>query len=300
MKKDTIRICFVDFWPNLFQDDNYFYNLLSTKYNVIIDFENPDIVFYSVDYMRRGDIRRYMDKPCKKIYYTGENTLPDWNVADLGFTFDYASHGGKNYRLPLWSLLINWFDRPYIQERDHAYLHDPEYLLNSKKFSGFKNLFCNFVYTQPKARRVTIFPKLTEAFPGMIHSAGSVFNNTGTKLPGRGDTKDKVDYLSNFKFTISFENQQASGYQTEKIFHPMMVGSIPVYWGNPTVKTDFNPDSFINANTMTDEEVIHRMREIHEDDELYQHILSQPWFHDNKFPDFIMPTNVLAKIESIL
>ena len=42
-----IRIDFVDFWDNMNKTNNYFFRLLSRKYNVIIDCVNPDLIFYS-------------------------------------------------------------------------------------------------------------------------------------------------------------------------------------------------------------------------------------------------------------
>ena len=38
--------------------------------------------------------------------------------------------------------------------------------------------------------------------------------------------------------TIAFENSSFPGYTTEKIFEPMLEGSIPIYWGNPRVDED--------------------------------------------------------------
>ena len=45
----TIKIDFVDFWGDLVKTDNYFYNLLATKYNVVIDGRNPDLIFFQLD-----------------------------------------------------------------------------------------------------------------------------------------------------------------------------------------------------------------------------------------------------------
>ena len=297
--KETIKINFVDFWDGLIKTDNYFYNLLSSKYEVLIDEIDPDIVFFSVDYGKRNEIKKYLGTRAKIIYYTGENQLPNWEDINLAFTFSYDSHGGKNYRLPLWSLHINWFDRPYIEERDQAYLHDPNLLLN-KSLSTEKNKFCNFVYTQPKGRRVAFFPSISRRFPNSIESSGSFYNNTGIKIPGRGDTVHKIRYLNQFKYTISFENESSSGYQTEKIIHPMMVNSIPIYWGNPTPETDFNTKSFIFCNNLTDDEICDKIQRIENDEDLYRNILEQPWFVGNDFPDFVKPKNVLKRIEEIL
>ena len=42
-----IRIDFIDFWENLKKTDNYFYNLLTENYRVIIDNDDPELIFYS-------------------------------------------------------------------------------------------------------------------------------------------------------------------------------------------------------------------------------------------------------------
>ena len=50
MKKETLTVDFVDFWPNLKKTDNYFYHLLSQEFDVVITDKEPDILFHSVDY----------------------------------------------------------------------------------------------------------------------------------------------------------------------------------------------------------------------------------------------------------
>ena len=47
---------FSNFWPNLVKTDNYFYHLLSTEFDVVIDEEDPDVVFHSVDYFKDRNI----------------------------------------------------------------------------------------------------------------------------------------------------------------------------------------------------------------------------------------------------
>ena len=52
--------------------------------------------------------------------------------------------------------------------------------------------------------------------------------------------KSKVDFVKDYKFTIAFENTQYRGYTTEKILHPFVGRSVPIYWGNPLVEKDIN------------------------------------------------------------
>lgn len=57
----------------------------------------------------------------------------------------------------------------------------------------------------------------------------------------------KRAFLSRYKFTVAFENSSAPGYHTEKILDPMLVGSIPIYWGDREIESVFNPASFIHV-----------------------------------------------------
>ena len=89
-----LKINFVDFWPNFVPTDNYFYHLLSTKYDVEIS-DSPDILFYA-DFgtSHKDQLAR------QKVYYTGENKRPNFDECDFAFSFDFSDNP-KNYRLPL-------------------------------------------------------------------------------------------------------------------------------------------------------------------------------------------------------
>ena len=56
---DNLKINFVDYWPGYDKSNNYFYHLLSTQYNIIIDEEDPDLLFFSVDYSDLGESEKY-------------------------------------------------------------------------------------------------------------------------------------------------------------------------------------------------------------------------------------------------
>ena len=68
MKKETLTVDFVDFWPNLKKTDNYFYHLLSQEFDVVITDKEPDILFHSVDYPNEKNHLRYNNGKTKKIF----------------------------------------------------------------------------------------------------------------------------------------------------------------------------------------------------------------------------------------
>ena len=85
------------------------------------------------------------------------------------------------------------------------------------------------------------------------------------------------------------------GYVTEKILHPMSVNSIPIYWGSDFVNEDFNSESFINAtNYEDDSKLIAEILDLETNKELYLEKLAEPWFKENKFPEYVLPHNVLG------
>ena len=59
---------------------------------------------------------------------------------------------------------------------------------------------------------------------------------------------DKRAFLADHRFTIAFENESHSGYTTEKVVEPMLVNSIPIYWGDPLIGRDFDTRSFLSAH----------------------------------------------------
>ena len=78
----TIKIYFVDFWDGFDPNNNFFTRLLSVKYDLVIDPVSPDYVFYSC-----FSFNIYKYPNAVKIYFTGENDVPDFNLADYALGF---------------------------------------------------------------------------------------------------------------------------------------------------------------------------------------------------------------------
>ena len=65
----------------------------------------------------------------------------------------------------------------------------------------------------------------------------------------------------------------------------MLVGSIPVYFGNPRIGEEFNAKSFINVHDFPNfQKVVDFIIEVDNNDELYYEILKQPYFLNNQVP----------------
>lgn len=53
---------------------------------------------------------------------------------------------------------------------------------------------------------------------------------------GRLDDEEFFAFVAQYKFTLAFENAVCDDYITEKLWRPLIVGSVPVYYGSPTFK----------------------------------------------------------------
>jgi hypothetical protein len=303
--RKLLKINFVDFWPNFLKEDNYFYHLLSREFNVAIDEHDPDLLFFSADYSKVNERGRFVNHRCKKIFFTGEGIIPNfdgplsietrnYSIGQCDYAFSFEHSNDRNYRLPLWVLFINWFKVPHINNRDISFLTCVDNLLRPLPQYP-KSKFCNFVFSNPSGERTSILEALQRH--KNVDCAGALHNNmpNGWKVQGRGDQKEKVLFLSDYKFTIAAENKKRDGYTTEKIFHPLSVGSVPVYWGSESVSHDFNPQRFINADKFASyDELAQEVIRIDENENSYKEIMSQPIFTNNEMPSFARPENVLA------
>jgi hypothetical protein len=162
---------------------------------------------------------------------------------------------------------------------------EPEKLLENKlkdieQFLDIKKEFCAMVVSQANSqKRIDFFHKLSKY--KNVHSGGKLLNNVG------GPVKNKIQFISDFKFTFAFENSSFPGYVTEKIYEPMFVDSIPIYWGSPLVHLDFNTKSFVNHHDFkNDDEVIDRIIELDNDKYKMADLLNESWFTNNQLNQY--------------
>jgi len=64
-------------------------------------------------------------------------------------------------------------------------------------------------------------------------------NNIGKRI------KNKIEFLSSYKFSISMENSEGDGYVSEKIIHSFLAGTIPIYYGDYLIDEYINPKVYI-------------------------------------------------------
>jgi hypothetical protein len=299
-----VKIYFVDFWPNFKQEDNYFYHLLKTGYDVEIDPVDPDILFFSVDYAKKHERDKYKNHRCKKIFFTGENVRANYDESSIesemysigkcnfAFTFDF-SDDPRHYRLPLWVLYIDWFNKQSYG--NPHFLLPVNQIYDNAAISTEKKEFCAFIFSNPVPLRVEMFNKMSNY--KQVHGYGKPFNNWS-----HGEL-NKYNILANYKFSICFENSVSpvGGYYTEKLFHAKTAGTVPIYWSDEKCKNDFNPKSFINLNDFDSiEALIDYVKEVDQSQQLYESYRNEPLFLDKQINKEFLPESVLSFFKEVI
>lgn len=192
--------------------------------------EHPDFIIfgpYGDDLPAKGNYTR--------IGYFCENITPDLNACEWAFGVP-SEKEFNNYKYKR----IQWHN---LNPDDLVKRNwDGEQILASK------TKFCNFFYSHPVKYREEFFRQLSKY--KRVDAPGKSMNN----MPSvdniyKGDKwAVKHQFLSEYKFTIAFENYVYPGYQTEKLYDAMQCKSMPIYCGDPNASEVFNTKSFVFAN----------------------------------------------------
>lgn len=248
VKSNTIlKVAFDCFWPGFNPEkDPIFGTLLQRNFNVVYceDVESADIVivsWYSPDKSRTARYKELKQSiEGKLVYYTAEHDGAgldgqgqlDFDIFDHIFSH-YVVDNDKHTWLPNYARRhgINVFSTVNRMYEKNI----------SKKKSGniqfcYSNDACVF--------RNELFKALNAGTS--VDANGSLYNTTGYKLPR--EHGKYIEALSEYKFVIACENSSAPGYNTEKIVHALMAGTVPLYWGDPLISSIWNEECFINLN----------------------------------------------------
>lgn len=245
MHDHALRLAFCDLAPDWQAQDNYFTAALR---HAGVDFTLVDSPADKPDFVICGtfgeDFLRY---DCCRIQFSGEDSWPDLNLYDYAMGFALLDYRGRYLRLPLYAMRDTW--APALTK----HLAPAQSFLQRKKF-------CNFVVSNDFSPERNAFFAALSAHR-RVDSGGGYANNIG------GAVADKLAFQREYKFSIAYENSSAPGYCTEKIVDAFAAGTVPIYWGDPEVRSEFNPDAFIWAGDYADNAaLIAALDEIDKDD----------------------------------
>jgi len=277
-----IKLQFADFYFGFDSYNNYFYHLLSKYYTIIIS-DSPDILIFS----NYG--RNHYKYNCIKIFFSGENPFYDngenhiYSRKQYDYLIDHQFiNSSRHFRLPLFVCYDGYLD--LIKNRNQTITAND--IIDKK--------FCNFIYSNDNSPVRKVFFNWLNEYK-KVDSGGKVMNNLGYLV------KDKRQFIKDYKFTIAFENTKADGYTTEKLFEPLSERSIPIYWGNPKVSVDFNPEAFLYLDDINNiKDIIDKIIRIDTNDKLYLEYVNSPAFpHNNILPDYAHEENFIDWFDKI-
>jgi hypothetical protein len=133
-----------------------------------------------------------------------------------------------------------------------------------------KNKFCSTVFSAFYEKRINAINKLSN------YKQVDVYGKCGTPLD-YGE-KNKLNIVSDYKFSICFENSIYPGYFTEKLLHAKISGTIPLYYSDLSFDSDFNPKCCINLEEVGFDLLYEKVVEIDNNKKLYKEILEEPLF----------------------
>lgn len=222
----------------------------------------------------------------KRIYFNGENNhypgfvpylnnLLDHHNIDLSLGFDYTDDP-RYLRFPLW--ILEMFP-PQSTVDDIKHICDQ--LSHQQWDASIRSRFCALVSgnrgpDDPGAqRRIRLVEKLNTI--ASVDCAGKLLHNTDELKERFND--NKAEFLKQYKFYICPENASVEGYVTEKVFHAIGSGCIPIYWGaNSNPEPDvLNHDAILFWAPDGDNSALLKQIEIlQSNDKLYREFFEQP------------------------
>lgn len=297
---------------------NYFINILKIKYDVVIDNQNPDLVFWTNIYSSDQQIDLFTGElgsshtnfpNAKKIFCSCEISHNLESV--INFDKNYFVIGPdpiineKYLRLPIHNTTAAWglYDESKIFSKPYDWLTEKR---DGKKILESKKHFCGVVQNSSVGLRQELFDKLSNY--KFVRASGM----WKTNVPQGEETqrhindglcyKSKIEFLKSCKFSFQIQSNVHRYLTVEKLIHGYAAETIPIYHGNDMVLEDgFNPNSFINIHDYQNtDEVVSKILELDQNDELFIKMIEEPIFIGNVLPDYFNPEYLLSFFDKVI
>ena len=258
--------------------EEFFVRVVSRRFRIVRE-ERPQFLVYALT----GHRHRLYN--CVKIYTHHEVYPPDWKQCDYA-VLPFLGSDPRHYYLPIF-----------------AYNRSPEPLVRKNpdwdRILAEKTRFCCLLsaYVDRSVRhRMAFFEELGRR--KKVDSVGRAANNVGWGVPLGMDHKLAV--LRPYRFTIAFENKELEGWTTEKMYDPLAIHTVPIFWGDRRASDHFNPAAFINAYDFKSlSELADYVCAVDEDEKLYRKYLEAPPFRDNVPPPVFSEDRLLDFLEKV-
>lgn len=288
------RVQYCNFWDKQAADEIWFTGFLKS-HGFFECYPKANFAFFStlgsVQLLRVDELFHPFQKNRKRVFFTGENVhypvfkdydqnLLDHSSIDLSLGFDFVDDS-RYLRFPIW--LLEMFP-PESNTDDIKRICDQ---LSFQKFEDRRDRFCALVAgtsTMLGTESLEMRKKMVEKLDciNRVDCAGKLLRNTEELQERFHD--DKAEFLKIYKFFICPENISVRGYVTEKVFHAIGSGCVPIYNGslnNPEPDV-LNQDAILFWDKDGDnEQLMQRIAELQNEPQRYKEFFEQPRLKDN-------------------
>lgn len=267
-------IYFHNWWNGFYNFDanniNFFIKLLSyTKLSNFVIVYNPSDANVIIENLSPNDNLIFNDKWKYRINFIGEPQTSNYKNYDLVLT------GANN--------ISNVVDLPvsvmYILGNN---LYN---ILNHRRnITKIPDKFCCFIVSNPNCLTRNKMFELLNNYK-KVDSCGRFANNYNYSIINLNWwSKEYIEFISQYKFMICFENTKMLNYSTEKIVNAYLANIIPIYWSSNSISNLFNMDSLLFLENEQDDNsfqnVINKVIELDNDDNKYLEFINRQPFNN--------------------
>lgn len=200
------------------------------------------------------------------------------NAADLAFSGEnvHVYHDGHRFHwrydakkgVSTWFAGIPFVQHPkafYIPLFYHYWVQLPRHLpLNRLKKPGISFVVQNTKYGNLAKRRLALAVYLSKWFTIAAPASLRGHFDSSSKATFY-EIDDKLEFISQYRFNLCFENSATPTYLTEKLFQSIYAGAVPLYAGDAKAVEWFEPGSFVDCLKLTPEEVAEMVFKLNSD-----------------------------------
>jgi len=283
------QVQYYNFWDKQTADEIWFTGFLKSR-SFFDRFPHANLALFStlgsVRLLRVDEFLHPFGRNRKRVFFTGENVhypvfkdyeknLLDHASIGLSLGFDYIDDA-RYLRFPIW--LLEMFP-PDSNTDDIQRICNQ---LSFQKLEDSRNRFCALVAgtsTMLGTESLEMRKRMVEKLNLIDHvdCAGKLLRNTEELQKRFHD--DKAEFLKLYRFFICPENISVAGYVTEKVFHAIGSGCVPIYRGslnNPEPEV-LNHEAILFWEKDGDKEgLLQKIGELHGNNLLYKEFFEQP------------------------
>ena len=178
---------------------------------------------------------------------------------------------------------------------DVVFTHNKELLDLNEKFkfapTGGCWIFPKDQQIHDKTKNISIIASPKKYLLGhrLRHEVVEKFSFIDTYGRGYKVLDNKLEGLKDYRFSVAIENTNEDYYFTEKLIDCFMTGTVPIYWGCPSIGEFFNEKGMIKFDNIED------VAFLDFDEKKYESMLSYIKENFEKAKEFIMSEDYIWK-----